>query len=218
MDLEQRFVSDNFNFIDQIHPDYHPDKADRELYDLDRQQAVITLKRRWWNAQKIKKEIDETWKSKLVLDVTDDWDLTLQSHHGCIRMCDAQLTNRVNLDGTWTKVYGSNGILYDQIIFYHIFIPAPSIEYTGKCIMIGAALTSGKDKERYARIAGGIKSNTESEQGYNLSMDNIANVSSDFEWSLYTEFIANAWTLAVAILCFFHFMQSMMKKVSVKFF
>eukprot|EP01083_Nonionella_stella_P147363 464817_1 len=188
MDLEQRFVSDNFNFIDQIHPDYHPDKADRELYDLDRQQVV--------------------------LDVTDDWDLTLQSHHGCIRMCDAQLTNRVNLDGTWTKVYGSNGILYDQIIFYHIFIPAPSIEYTGKCIMIGAALTSGKDKERYARIGGGIKSNTESEQGYNLSMGNIENVSSDFEWSLYTEFIANAWTLAVAILCFFHFMQSMMKKVS----
>ncbi len=213
--LKNDYISDNFCDIKDLHPDYVMSKTDAKIYECQKRQAETALETRYYIAQKIVEEIPKEWKGNMLLHITKQCDIIIQSRHSGKRLSHSVLSTRLNLDGTWTKIHGTRGILYNQIIFYHLLVHAPVYERTAKSIFGGAVLTYGKSKERYAEIASSIKKYNE--DIYEVKLDNIKQLSSDFEWSLFTEFKNNCFTSADVILCFFHMMQNFMKKINVKF-
>ncbi len=172
-----------------------------------RDRVLSKIAERYWLAASFRKKIDPQWMGSIYAGHTQYDDLVFQSEHATLRMSDGRLTKRINLDGTWTKVVGSDSVIFNQIVFYAVSVPAPSIDRTSKSLFIGAALTLGKKKERYRAVAQVIGSLSD--------YDNIMQLSTDYEWSLFTEFNLCCWTEAELYLCFFHRMQNFMKRLRV---
>ncbi len=206
--MEQEFVQNNFHDHHKIHPDWQPKKELIALFEDKKQEALIKLRKRFHCAALFQTAIKEQWKGSLFLSYTKYHDIIFQSKHSQQRLSDDIIAKRINIDGTWTKIHGTKGYMYNQIIFFHVLVESPTIERTAKLIFIAAAVTKGKNSDRYAAIAQQIKK-------HNPNIDNIQQLSSDFEIGLYSQFKNHSFTKAKVILCFFHMMQSFFRRVQV---
>eukprot|EP01083_Nonionella_stella_P284876 969763_1 len=197
----------------QLHPDLIVDVDNAMLYKLCYERSIIDLKIKYIKARNIKTKVPRSFFSSMLLDYTSNESILFQSRYGAEIIKYKEWTWRWMIDGTFVPIWLSNKVGYSMEIFWSVRIPAPSIEYVSKIIMVGCAWTFSKKKENYIEIATKIRSANQLK--YDVDFSHITELSSDMEWSLFTEFVRNLLINAHSCFCFFHTMQNWMKHLSV---
>ncbi len=210
------FVQSHAAELTEYHPDVIIDSDTKREFELLFQRSKIDLELKYLRSKNIHKRVPNAYFSDLLLSVEPEYEsICIQSEYAN-EMVKSGLIDTIMLDGSFVKIFGmDNKVLYSHEISYSGLIKSGTLDRSSKIIPLGVIWTNGKQSDNYTRIC---KSVIDKHTEWAKNMECIRHLSTDMEWSLFTDFKVNWWPNASNDFCFFHIFQKWIGRVNVKYF